>query len=280
MNELAPLHPIVVHFAVALLFVGVPLRLISLTGKVPFAKHAATLLLLLGTAAAVLSVKSGTAAHGPVERIPGARNAVVVHEESAEKTEDQFLIVAALELLALGLAAGASTARFTKAAYIASAVVGLVGMGSLYETGEHGGELVYSYAGGPGLRTGDSTDVKRLLLAGLFNQAQADRKAGRGADAARLTQEMASRFPDDTTIKFLVVESMLKDTKDYPAALAAARGVAIDQENARWVTRQATLTADIFLAMEQKDSAKAVLAPMVEKYPQNPRLKAKLDSLQ
>ncbi|MEK0430600.1 MAG: hypothetical protein RL139_404 [Gemmatimonadota bacterium] len=280
MDPLAPLHPQVVHFAIALLFLGVPLRLISLTGKLAFTKHAATMLLLLGTVAAVVSVKSGTAAHGPVERIPGARNAVVAHEEAAEQTENRFLIVAALELVALGLAAGASTAKFTKAAYIASAAVGLVGMGSLYETGEHGGELVYAYAGGPGIRSGDTTDVKRLLLAGLYNQAQADRKAGRSADAARLTQEMATRFPEDTTIKFLAVESILKDAKDYPAALAAARSIAIDPENPRWVTRQATLTADIFVAMEQRDSAKAVLAPMVEKYPQNTRLKAKLDSLQ
>jgi len=66
MDPLAPLHPQVVHFAIALLFLGVPLRLLSLTGKVPFAKHAATTLLLLGTIAAVVSVKSGTAAHGPV----------------------------------------------------------------------------------------------------------------------------------------------------------------------------------------------------------------------
>ena len=71
MDPLAPLHPQVVHFAIALLFLGVPLRLISLTGKLAFTKHAATTLLLLGTVAAVVSVKSGTAAHGPVERIPG-----------------------------------------------------------------------------------------------------------------------------------------------------------------------------------------------------------------
>ncbi len=279
MESLASLHPQVVHFAIALLFLGVPLRLIALTGKVPFAKHAATLLLLLGTAAAVVSVKSGVDAHGPVERIPGARAAVMEHEEHGIEARNLFLGVAALELLALGLAAGGSTVRFAKAAYIASAAVGLAGMGALYEAGEHGGELVYSYAGGPGIRSGDTTDVKRLLLAGLYAQAQADRKAGRPADAARLTQEMAARFPEDTTIKFLVVESLQKDVQDLPGALATVRSIAVDTASARWVTRQASVTADLLLAMGHADSARLVLAPMVEKYPENTRLKAKLDSI-
>jgi len=280
MESLASLHPQVVHFAIALLFIGVPLRFMSLGGKIQFAKNAATLLLLLGTLAAVIAVKSGDEAHGPVERIPGVRNAVVEHEEQGEQARNLFLGVAALELLALGLAMGASTTRFVKAAYIASAALGAVGLGSLYEAGEHGGELVYSYAGGPGLRSGDTTDVKRLLMAGLYTQSQADRKAGRSADAARLTQEMATRFPEDTTVKFLVVESLQKDAKDLPGALAAARAISVDQESARWVSRQATVIADLHMAMGYADSAKAVLAPVAARFPQNTRLKAKLDSLQ
>ena len=56
----------------------------------------------------------------------------------------------------------------------------------VYETSEHGGELVYSYAGGLGIRTGDEKDIERLLLAGYYNQAMADRKAGRSDSAAQL----------------------------------------------------------------------------------------------
>lgn len=279
MESLASLHPQVVHFAIALLFVGVPLRLVALTGKVPFAKHAATLLLILGTVAAAVSVKSGVDAHGPVERIPGARAAVMEHEEHGIQTRNLFLGVAALELLALALASRAATVRFTKAAYIASGALGLVGMGALYEAGEHGGALVYSYAGGPGIRSGDTTDVKRLLLAGLYAQAQVDRKAGEFYASARLTQEMAARFPQDTTVKFLLAESLQKDEKNYPGALLVARSIAIDTASARWVARQAALIADLHLAMGHPDSAKATLLPVVERYPQNTRLKAKLDSI-
>jgi uncharacterized membrane protein len=279
MESLASLHPQVVHFAIALLFLGVPLRRVALTGKDPFAKHAATLLLLLGTAAAVVSVKSGVDAHGPVERIPGARAAVMEHEEHGIQARNLFLGVAALELLALALASRAATVRFTKAAYIASGALGLVGIGALYEAGEHGGELVYSYAGGPGIRSGNTTDVTRLLVAGLYAQAQVDRKSGRPADAARLTQEMAARYPSDTAVKFLLVESLQKDVQNLPGALATARAITVDPESPRWATRQASVIADLFLAMGHPDSAKLVLAPMVDKFPDNARLKAKLDSI-
>ncbi len=279
MPNLAANHPQVVHFAIALLFVGVAFRFIALTGKLKFTNYAATTLLILGTVAAVLAVKSGTDAHGPVERIPGARALVQDHEQHGITTRNQFLGVVALELLALGLAAGVKTGKFAKFGYMASAVLGFFGAHQLYESAEHGGELVYSYAGGPGLRTGNPEDVDRLLLAGLYNQSQADRKAGRIVESARLVNEMTVRFPNDTTIRFLHVESLLLDTKDNVAALAAVQAVGVDTANARLRTRKATLTADIFMAMGQPDSAKAVLTPLVAAYPTNTRLKAKLDSI-
>ena len=279
MPNLAANHPQVVHFAIALLLMGVAFRLVSLTGRLTFTKHAAAVLLLLGTISAAVSVKSGLDAHGPVERIPGARSAVQEHEEYGIDARNVFFVVAAAELLALGLAAGAKTGGYAKFAYIASAVVGLYGTSVLYEAAEHGGELVYEYAGGPGLRTGDPADVERLLLAGLYNQSVNDRKAGNPAGAARLVSEMATRFPNDTTIKFLQVESLLNDVKDPAAALATARGIGVDEKSIRFVTRKATLVADAFIALGQKDSARVVLEPVVAAFPQNTRLKAKLDSL-
>src|SRR5213076_107795 len=159
---LAALHPQIVHFVIALLFVGVVLRCVSLTGRAPFTGPAARVLLLVGTGAAVLAVQSGTAAHGPVERVPGARAAVGEHEEWGERTRNIFLVVAALEAVALVPAAR----RWRKGTLVMSAVVGLVGAVALYEAGAHGGELVYSYAGGVGIRSGDTADVGRLLVAG------------------------------------------------------------------------------------------------------------------
>ena len=58
---------------------------------------------------------------------------------------------------------------------VASTVVGLVGIVSVYQAGAHGGDLVYKYAGGIGIRSGDPADVERLLVTGLYQQAQLDR---------------------------------------------------------------------------------------------------------
>ena len=280
MPNLAQFHPQIVHFVVALLLLGVALRIASLIPKLTFANHAAALLLLIGTGASVLAVQSGTDAHGPVERIPGARPAVVEHEELAKEAKNIFLAVAALELIALGLARPSlGVDRYVRVAQVASVVVGLFGSFVLYEASEHGGELVYSYAGGPGLRTGDPADVERLLLAGLYNQSREDRKAGHSADAATLVDEMARRFPKNSEVRLLRVESLILDRKDFAAAVAAADSVPLLASDARLRARQATLKADAYLAMNQATEARAVLAAAVAAFPQNTRLKAKLDSI-
>src|SRR5207245_9429009 len=104
-----------------------------------------------------------------------------------ERTRNLLLAVSALEVAALIPAAR----RWRKGVHLASAVVGLAGAFSLYEAGEHGGELVYAYAGGVGIRSGNPDDVDRLLVAGLYHQAMLDRKAGRAAEAAALIRQLA-----------------------------------------------------------------------------------------
>jgi uncharacterized membrane protein len=279
MPDIGAFHPQIVHFVIGLLLVGVAARLVSLTGRLRFTSPMAATLLLIGTAAAWAAVRSGTDAHGPVERIPGARAAVVEHEEHAETTLKIFYLVAALEIVALAMQRKASIARHARWVYGASALAGVFGAFSLYETGEHGGELVYSYGGGPGLRTGDPEDTQRLLLAGLYNQAQADRRAGRHAEASELTAMMAKRYPGDTSVLLLNAESLLLDAQRPSDAMTALQGIGIPVNDPRLGSRQATLKTDIFLAMGQRDSARAVLAAAVAAFPNNTRLKARLDSL-
>src|SRR5712691_4478149 len=101
MPNIGSYHPIIVHFAIALLVVGVIFRWVSLTGRAPFTGPAAATLILAGAVEALLAVHSGTDAHGPVERIPGARGAVGEHEQWGERTRNIFLIVGAIELAAL-----------------------------------------------------------------------------------------------------------------------------------------------------------------------------------
>lgn len=279
MPNIAQYHPQIVHFVVALLFLGVAFRIVSLIRRPSFTDYAAVTLLLIGTGAAVAAVRSGTDAHGPVERIPGTRAQVVEHEENGEWTRNVFLGVALIELAALGLARKPTLTRYLRYAHFASAAVGVAGLAALYKTAAQGGDLVYSYAGGPGLRTGKPEDVDRLLLAGLYNQSRLDRRAGRLAESATLVNEMAKRFPADTNIRFLRVESLLLDSKDYREALAAIDSIAIPPGDARLGARRATLKADIYLALGRPDSARAVLGAAVAAFPQNTRLKAKMDSI-
>src|SRR5579859_1071046 len=210
MPNIAWWHPQIVHFVIALLFVGVALRLVSLTGRLAFTGPAAATLLLIGTIAAVLAVTSGDDAHGPVERIPGARAAEQLHEDAARWTEDIFLGVAALELLGLALA----KSPYRRYVLWASGVVGVVGCAALYKTGERGGNLVYNYAGGIGTRSGAPGDVNQLLVTGLYQQAVLDRQQGKSADAAELIADMARRAPDDTTARLLAIESLIVDKHD------------------------------------------------------------------
>lgn len=270
-------HPQIVHFVIALLVVGVIARLVSLTGRAPWSSPMATVLILVGTLGAVAAVQSGDDAHGPAERVPGARDAVVEHEHWGERTRNIFLVVLAFELGALALRG--PRARFQKWALAASGVIGLGGLYALYETGEHGGDVTYVYAGGVGIRSGDTADVGRLLLAGLYHQAMLDRRADRPAAAAELIEQMARRWPDDLTVRFLAAESRLLDRKDPASALAALEGVAIAPEDTRSRLRRDFLRADAFVAARQQDSARAVLEALARDFPDNPRIKDRLERL-
>jgi len=274
MPNIAQWHPQIVHFAIALLAIGVLFRWISLTGRAAFTAPAAAVLLLAGATAALLAVQSGTDAHGPVERVPGARQAVVEHEELGKRAKNIFLVVAILEIAALVLAR--RNARVTKGLTIASAVVGVWGGATLYEAAEHGGELVYNYAGGVGIRSGDTTDVSRLLIAGLYHSAQAARTRHDSAAAAELFAEMARRFPGDTTVRFLAIESLVRDRNDSKAALAALAQLTVPPDDQRLRLRYGFLKTDAFLAAGRSDSARATLEQLARDFPENTRIRERL----
>jgi uncharacterized membrane protein len=272
---MAELHPQVVHFTIALAFLGVGFRLVSLIGRPAFAGPAAAVLLILAALFGFVSTQSGDAAHEPVERAPGARPAVMAHEVWGERARNMLLVVGVIELVGLVLV------RSPKArlARIAAASVGMVALVCVYEAAEHGGELVYSYAGGVGIRSGDTRDIGRLLLAGLYHQSQEDRKAGNREHAAELVSLAAKRFPADTEVRLLAAESLLIDQRNVQGAIDALAAIEVAADNRTLRTRRATLQADAFEAAGQKDAAIAVLQPIVEAFPTNARLKERLETL-
>ena len=268
------LHPQVVHFTIVLAIVGVAFRLVSLVGKPAFVGPAATTLLLLAAASSVVSVRSGTAAHGPVERAPGARPAVMEHEEWGERTQTALLIVGAIEILGLFLRRSPKV----RLVHSLAAIAGLAAVFCVYETGEHGGELVYSYAGGVGIRSGDPKDVERLLLAGYYHQAQAERNAGRSDQAADLLAAAAARFPADPEVQMLAADSLLRDRKNPQGALDALARVTLPRDNRFMAFQHSTLQADAYEALGRKDAAASALEAVLKTFP-NPRLQQRVDAL-
>lgn len=273
-------HPIIVHFVVALLYVGVIMRIVSLTGRLKFTGPAALVLILVGTTATVLAVKSGEDAHGPVERIPGVRPAVETHERWGENTRNIFLGVVVLELAgaALGLGRFESLKRLRGAALAASAVVGVAGLAAVYTTADQGGDLVYSMAGGVGTREGEDEDLRRLLISGLYHNAMLDRAEGRADDAARLIDEMARRFPGDPEITLLRIESLVIDRGDGDAALALLRDWS-GADDRRTRRRVGFITADAWMALGFPDSARVVLERMRDAFPDDQAIRGRLDNL-
>jgi uncharacterized membrane protein len=275
LGTFGPYHPHTVHFVIALAILGVVLRWVSLTGRVAFAGPAATTLIVLAAVASVIAAQAGIEAHGPAEAPPGARAAVVEHETWGLRTRNMLLAVAALELIGLALA------RRGKSRYlhVASGVVGLGALFCLYEAGEHGGEVVYAHAGGVGLQRKDPADVGRLLMAGLYHQAQLDRKEGRAEEAAALIDMAARRFPGDLEVQLLRAESQLLDRKDAAAATAALAAITVPADNPRMRVRQAILRASALDASGQREAARAALAPLIAEFPNDARLKRKLGEL-
>lgn len=160
-----------------------------------------------------------------------------------------------------------------------AAVVGLAAVFAVYEAGEHGGALVYSYAGGIGIRTGDPKDVERLFIAGAYQQALADRKAGKAEQAATLIVDTVERFPADPELRLLAAESSLLDRKDAQAAIDALGQIQLPEQNRVLAFRKATLLADAYVAAGQKEAAVAALEGVLKTFP-NPRLQKRIDELQ
>ncbi len=271
---MAELHPQIVHVTIILALVGVAFRLLSLATRLSFAGPAASILIILAAATSIPSVQSGIDAHGPVERVPGARPAVVEHEEWGERARNVLLVLGAIELLGLALRKSPKV----NMVHMASAVVGLVAAFAVFEAGEHGGELVYAYVGGVGIRSGDPKDVERLLVAATYHQAQIDRKAGRADDAASLIALTAKRHPGDAELQMFAAESVLLDQKNPQGALDALAAVTPPEGNRILIGRKATLQADAYEAAGQKDQAIAVLEKTVAQFP-SPRMQQRLDAL-
>ena len=144
--EWAPnVHPLLVHFPIALLVTAVVVDVVGwvLRRHLPL-RHAATLLYVLGTGAAVTTYLTGRAASQAVW-LPGMAQAVVKeHWDWAFRTVWYFATVTAVRLVVFRL----SRPHPHPAVLAALMLAGLLGTGLLIETGDQGGRLVYQHGVG------------------------------------------------------------------------------------------------------------------------------------
>lgn len=138
-------HPILVHFPIALLMTAAVVDVVAWAFRRNRSlRQLATLLYVLGTGAAVAAYWTGRAASQTVW-LPGMAQAVLgEHWTWASRTVWFFAIVTGVRLMLFR-----SSRRDPGPAMVAAlALVGLVGIGLLLETGDRGGRLVYQHGVG------------------------------------------------------------------------------------------------------------------------------------
>jgi uncharacterized membrane protein len=142
-------HPMFVHFPIALLFTSVLLDLIaySLPGRARvLLRNVGSVLGVIGAFAALATYLTGRAAAQTV-LIPGKAHAHVnAHWEWAFWTLWYFAGLAVVRVVML-VTGRASSPRATAAL----AITGLIGLGLLFETADRGAELVYGQGVGVGV---------------------------------------------------------------------------------------------------------------------------------
>lgn len=275
MPNIGYFHPEIVHFVVAGALLGIFFRWVSLTGKLTWTNGAAAALIIIGAVAAWFAVKSGADAHGAVERIPGVGRAVQLHEDAGHDARAVLTVLAAIEIVALL----PFLAKWRRYVLIASGLVGIAGAYEVYNVGHLGGEIVYAYAGGVGIRSGDSTDVNQMVLSAMYDRAQLYRTQKNSAGAADEFAKMAEQFPADQTVQLLAVESLMQDKKDFTGALAALKKIPAPADSDRTRTRYDTDRADAFTGAGQTDSARVILTALAKKFPTSKRIQDKLAKL-
>lgn len=143
------IHPIVVHFPIALFLTGFALDVIGHLLQRETLKRAGLILVVLGAAGALAAMLTGQFAEESVEeRLNGAGERVLdTHEDLGKLTAYLLLAVAAMRLML-------ATNWLSRWRWIAGAalavylIAGAVGVGALTVTGYYGGELVYRYGAG------------------------------------------------------------------------------------------------------------------------------------
>jgi uncharacterized membrane protein len=131
------IHPLLAHFAVALVPLALLFRAGGLFTRWGFFRPASILLVALGTLAAWVAVYTGGLAEDVVNKVICDPTVTKTHEEFAEWTAILVSAVLGMDLAALKFS------RFSRKLEWLSALVLVIASGLLMQTGHLGASLVY-----------------------------------------------------------------------------------------------------------------------------------------
>ena len=148
MFDMNHLHPMIVHFPIALIIVGFAAEIAGLLVKKDFFTTVATWMLIFGTLGTIAAYLTGNLAGDGIAETGMLEQAIEQHEDAA--------------LLTLWVLIGASVVRLamiflkqqTHALRFAGTALFLVGVLAVARTGYYGGNLVYKHAAGVQINLG------------------------------------------------------------------------------------------------------------------------------
>lgn len=146
------IHPMVIHFPIALLIIGFLSDAIGVIFKKDFFTKAAFYLLIIGTIAVVAAYITGENTGEKVEEITAMEQAFEAHEEAAKITLILTLITAAVRIIFVFIK------KYSGAFKWLTLVLFLFTVISIFNTGHKGGTLVYNYGAGVQLTTSSNNN--------------------------------------------------------------------------------------------------------------------------
>jgi len=148
MFNLSHIHPMIVHFPIALLIVGFLADLIGVVTKKEFFNKSGFYLLILGTLGVVAGYLSGEYAGDGVTEAGALGQALELHESAA------FLSLWLMVGTALVRIAAVVFNKYKGGMKVFALILFFLGVLSIARTGYYGGELVFKHAAGVQLNLG------------------------------------------------------------------------------------------------------------------------------
>ncbi len=148
------IHPMIVHFPIALILVGFLFEVFGMLSKKEFYSKSAFLLLLLGAAGVIAAYITGNRAGDGLSEVGSLKQALESHEDSALVTVVLIGAVAAARIVMV------ATKRFSGALRWSAVALYFVGVLSIIRTGHLGGTLVYRHAAGVQLQIEDESSTE------------------------------------------------------------------------------------------------------------------------